>query len=91
MSATLPDTATDGAADREPALRRPWPRITLGLGGNVFEWRGSTLFLRFAGAEVYVCTAEVSDWWTSREPECFEAALGRLRISASKATAAHEP
>lgn len=91
MSATVPETAADSPADSVVAVRRPWPRVTLGLGGGVFEWRGPTLFLRCAGVEVYVCTAEVSDWWTLREPECFEAAMGRLRVSASKATAAHEP
>ena len=61
------------------------------LGGSMFEWRGLTLFLRLAGAEVYVCTAEVSDWWTLREEGSFEAAAGRLRLSASRATATHEP
>ena len=49
------------------------------------------MFLRLAGVEVYVCTAEVSDWWTLREPGCFEAAMGRLRVSAARATGSHEP
>jgi len=91
MSVTVPDTVADTSADGASAVRRPWPRFTLSLGGNVLELRGPTLFLRFGGIEVYVHTAEVSDWWTLREPGCFEAAMGRLRISASKATAAHEP
>ena len=91
MSVTVPDTAVDASAESDPAVRRPWPRITLSVGGSVFEWRGSALFLRFAGAEVYVCAAEISDWWTLREHGCFEAALGRVRIRASKATAVHEP
>ena len=92
MSATFPDSATDAPADSAPsAARRPWPRVMLSLGGGVFEVRGPTLFLRLAGVEVYVCTAEVTDWWTLREPGCFEAAMGRLRLSAAKATATHEP
>ena len=92
MSATVPDTAVDTAAESAPSsVRRPWPRIALSLGGSVFEWRGPTLFLRLAGVEVYVHTAEVSDWWTLREPGCFEAAMGRLRVSASRATETHEP
>ncbi len=92
MSATVPDTAVDTPAEESASsARRPWPRIALNLGGGVFEWRGPTLFLRIAGAEIYICTAEVSDWWTLREPGCFEAAIGRLRVSASKATGAHEP
>lgn len=93
MSVTVPDTAANSPAESASAaaVRRPWPRVNLGLGGSVFEWRGPTLFLRCAGVEIYVCTAEVSDWWTLREPGCFEAAAGRLRVSASRATAAHEP
>jgi hypothetical protein len=91
MSATVPDTAAHSPAASSPAMRRPWPRVALSLGGSVLEIRGPTLFLRFAGAEIYVCTAEVSDWWTLREPGCFEAAAGRVRLSASRATPAHEP
>jgi len=91
MSATVPDTAVESAAAGASAPRRPWPRLALSLGGSVLEIRGPTLFLRVAGAEVYVCTAEVSDWWTLREPGCFEAAAGRVRFSASRATSTHEP
>lgn len=92
MSATVPETAADAPAEDSPsALRRPWPRFALRMGGSVLEVRGPTLFLRFAGFEAYLCTAEVSDWWTSREPGCFEAALGRFRLSAAKATTDHEP
>lgn len=91
MSATVPDTAADVTAERAPTVRRPWPCVALSLGGSVLELRGPTLFLRLAGVEIYVCTAEVSDWWTLREPGCFEAAAGRLRVSASRATGAHEP
>lgn len=91
MSASVQDTAEDSPAAGEPTVRRPWPRLALSLGGNVFELRGLTLFLRCGGFEVYVCTAEVSDWWTLREEGCMEAAAWRLRVSASKATAAHEP
>ncbi len=91
MSVTVPDTAADASAEGASPVRRPWPRIALSLGGSVFEWRGATLFLRLAGVEVYVCTAEVSDWWTLREPGCFEAAAGRVRLSAAKATEPHEP
>ena len=90
MSATVPDIAADAPADSASAPRRPWPRVALRIGGSVLELRGPTLFLRLAGVEVYVCAAEVSDWWTLREPGCFEAAMGRLRISAAKATEAHE-
>ena len=91
MSVTVPDTAADTSADSASAVRRPWPRLALSFGGNVLELRGPSLFLRLAGIEVYVHSAEVSDWWTLREPGCFEAAMGRLRVSASKATAVHEP
>ncbi|CAA9254482.1 MAG: hypothetical protein AVDCRST_MAG08-2281 [uncultured Acetobacteraceae bacterium] len=91
MSVTVPDTAADTSAESASVTRRPWPRLAFSLGGNVFELRGPTLFLRLARMEVYVHTAEVSDWWTLREPGCFEAAMGRIRVSASKATAAHEP
>jgi len=91
MSVTVPDTAADAAAESASAVRRPWPRVTLSLGASVFELRGPSLFLRFAGVEVYVCTAEVSDWWTLREPGCFEAAAGRLRVSAARATETHDP
>ncbi len=91
MSATVPDTAADALAESASAPRRPWPRFALSLGGNVLEVRGPTLFLRLAGTEVYVYVAEVSDWWGLREPGCFEAAMGRLRVSASRATGPHEP
>ena len=91
MSATVPDAAANASAESASAVRRLWPRVALSLGGSVFELRGPTLFLRLAGVEVYVCTAEVSDWWTLREPGCFEAAMGRLRVSAAKATETHEP
>jgi hypothetical protein len=91
MSASVHNTAANAPAESALMVRRPWPRITVRLGGSVFEWRGLTLFLRLAGAEVYVCTAEVSDWWTLQEPGCFEAALGRLRFSAARATETHEP
>lgn len=92
MSATLPHAAVDTTAESAWAPpRRPWPRVALTLGGSVLELRGPTLFLRLAGFEVYVCTFEVSDWWTLREPGCFEAALGRVRLSAAKATQTHEP
>lgn len=92
MSATVPDTAADSpAAASAPAGRRPWPRLALCVGGAVFEVRGATLFVRCAGFEIYVCAAEVSDWWTLREPGGFEAAAGRLRFSAARATTAHEP
>ena len=92
MSATVPDTAADSHAESASAAGgRPWPRITLGFGGSVFEWRGPSLFVRCAGVEIYVCAAEVSDWWTLREEGSFEAAAGRLRLSASRATATHEP
>ncbi len=91
MSATVPDTAADAPAESASVPRRPWPRLAVSLGGSVLELRGPRLFLRFAGVEVYVCTAEVSDWWTLREPECFEAAAGRLRVSAARATATLEP
>lgn len=91
MSATVPETAADSLAANASSCRRPWPRVTINLGGSVFELRGLALFLRVAGVEVYVCTAERSDWWTLREPDSFEAAAGRLRFSASKATAAHDP
>ena len=84
MSASVPDSAADARAESAFAVRRPWPRITVRLGGSVFEWRGPTLFLRLAGVEIYVCTAEVSDWWTLREPACFEAAIGRVRVSAAR-------
>jgi len=92
MSATVRNSAVGTPVDSTPSVaRRPWPRFALHLGGCVLEVRGPTLFLRLAGLEIYVCTAEISDWWTLREPGCFEAALGRLRFSAAKATAAHEP
>ncbi|MBD0274535.1 MAG: hypothetical protein ICV73_21710 [Acetobacteraceae bacterium] len=91
MSATVPDTAAESRAETTSAPRRPWPRVAVSLGGNAFELRGKTLFLCLAGLEIYACTAEVSDWWTLREPGCFEVAMGRLRISAAKATGAHEP
>jgi hypothetical protein len=90
MSATVPETVADASAGGTPAVRRPWPRFALNLGGSVFEWRGTTLFLRAAGVEIYVCTAEVSDWWTLREPGSFEAAAGRVRVSAAKATDIHD-
>ena len=90
MSATVPDTAADAPAASAPSPRRPWPRVALSLGGNVLELRGSALFLRFAGVEIYVCTAEVSDWWTLREPGCFELAVGRIRFSAARAAEAHD-
>jgi len=87
MSATVPDTAADAPAESASVpRRRPWPRLAVSLGNSVLEVRGPSLFLRLAGVEVYVCTAEVSDWWTLREPGCFEAAAGRLRVSAAKAT-----
>jgi hypothetical protein len=91
MSASVPDSAADSGAENVLAARRPWPRIAVKVGGSVFEWRGPTLFLRLGGMEVYVCTAEVSDWWTLREPGCFEAAVGRVRISAASATGTHDP
>ena len=91
MSVTVPDIAADAAAESTSAVRRPWPRVALSLGSSVFELRGTALFLRFAGMEVYVCAAEVSDWWTLREPGCFEAAAGRLRVSAARASGRHEP
>ena len=91
MSASVPDSAANARAESALTVRRPWPRITVKLGGSMFEWRGVTLFARVAGAEVYVCTAEVSDWWTLREPECFEAAMGRVRLSVARATEIHEP
>jgi hypothetical protein len=91
MSVTVPDTAADTSVDRASTVRRPWPRLALSIGGNVFDLRGLTLFLRLARVEVYIYTAEVSDWWTLREAGCFEAAMGRVRVSASKTTAAHEP
>ena len=92
MSATVPETAADAQVEPPPfAMRRPWPRLALRVGGGVFEVRGATVFLRLAGVEVYVCTAEVSDWWTLRELGCFEAAAGRLRFSVARATGAHEP
>ena len=92
MSATVPDTAADATAeDSVSAPRRPWPRFALRLGGAALEVRGPTLFLRLAGLEAYLCTAEISDWWTLREPGCLEAAAGRLRFSVAKATTAHEP
>ncbi len=91
MSATVPDTAASAPAESAAAPRRPWPRVALSLGGSVLELRGPTLFLRLAGMEVYVCTAEVSDWWTLREPGCFEVAAGRLRVSAARATETREP
>lgn len=91
MSATVPETAANSPTDDAPPLRRPWPCMTLNLGGSVLEWRGPTLFLRCAGAEVYFYTAEVTDWWTLREPGCFEAAVGRFRVSASRSTTTHEP
>ena len=84
-------TPPDASAESASAARRPWPRVATSLGGAVFEWRGPTLFLRLAGVEIYVCTAEVSDWWTLREPGCFEAAMGRMRVSAARATETHEP
>ena len=90
MSATVPDTTADGHAVSASAPRRPWPRVALSLGGAVLEIRGLTLFLRLVGTEVYVCAAEQSDWWTLREPGCFEAAAGRLRLSAARATATHD-
>ena len=91
MSATVPDLAEDRLEANAAACRRPWPRLAITLGGSVFELRGATLFVRAFRTEIYVCTAERADWWTLREPDCFEAAAGRLRFSASKATAAHEP
>lgn len=91
MSATVPDTAVEGTTAGASAPRRPWPRVSLSFGGAVFELRGTRLFLRFARMEIYLCTTEVSDWWTLREPGCFEVAMGRLRLSAAKATTAHEP
>ncbi len=91
MSVTIPGTAADASAESASAVRRPWPRVAFNLGGSVFELRGATLFLRLAGMEVYVCTAEVSDWWTLQEPGCFEVAMGRLRVSAARATGSHEP
>lgn len=91
MSATVPGTvAGTPPEENAPAARCPWPRVTLRLGGSVFELRGLTVFVRFVGAEIYICTAEVSDWWTLREPGCLEAAMGRVRVSASKATATHD-
>ena len=91
MSATVPETAADTeAASLSLAARRPWPRLALRFGGSVLEVRGATMFLRFAGTEVYVCTAEVSDWWTLRELGCFEAAAGRLRFSMARATGTHD-
>jgi hypothetical protein len=89
MSATLPHSAADRTAlDAEALPRRPWPRLALNFGDSVVEIRGATVFLRIAGFEAYACTAEVSDWWTFREPGSFEAAAGRLRFSASKASSA---
>ena len=91
MSATVPDTTAGGSVVSASAPRRPWPRLALNVGGAALELRGLTLFLRLAGAEIYVCTAELSDWWTLREPGSFEAAAGRLRLSAARATATHDP
>jgi hypothetical protein len=91
MSATVPDTTADGSVASALVPRRPRPCIVFSLGGAVLEIRGPTLFLRLAGVEVYLCAAEVSDWWTLREPGCFEAAAGKLRLSASRATASHDP
>ncbi len=90
MSATVPDTVADAPAESAAAVRRPWPRIALNLGGSAFELRGLTLFLHCAGVEVYVCTAEVSDWWTLRETGSFDVAVGRLRVSAARATDTHD-
>jgi hypothetical protein len=91
MSASVPNSAANASAENALTVRRPWPRITVRVGGSVFEWRGLTLFLRLAGTEVYVCTAEVSDWWTLREPGCFEAAMGRVRLSAARSVESLEP
>lgn len=91
MSATVPDNAVEAPPDHAPPVGgRPWLRLALRIGGSVFELRGPTLFLRLLGLEVYVCTAEVSDWWTLREPGCFECAMARLRVSLSRASATHE-
>lgn len=91
MSLTVPHAAAEPPAEDALAARRPWPCVTLGFGGSVVEWRGLSLFVRFARREIYVCTAEISDWWTLREPECFEAAMGRLRFSMARATDSGEP
>ena len=91
MSATVPDNAAEAQADRlPPAGGLPWPRLTLRAGGSVLEWRGPTLFVRLFGFEAYVCTAEVSDWWTLREPGCFECAMAWVRVSVSRATPTHD-
>ena len=91
MSVTVPDPVLDSAVERASAVRRPWPRFAFTFGNNVLEVRGPTVFLRLAGAETYVCTAETADWWTLREPGSFEAAAGRLRLSMSKASTTHDP
>ncbi len=91
MSATVPETVADAPAKGASATHRPWPCIAFGFGGSVFELRGPALFLRLAGVEIYICTAEVSDWWTLRERGSFEAAVGRVRVSASRASETHEP
>ena len=93
MSATVPDTAAETQADyaRSALSPRPWPRLALNVGGFVLELRGPSLFLRLAGFEAYLHTAEVSDWWTLREQGGFEAAAWRLRFSAARAIGVHEP
>lgn len=91
MSATVPDSAADGSMAAASMPRSRWPRIALGIGSSVLEIRGATLFLRTSGVEVYLCTAEAWDWWVLREPGSFEAAAGKLRFSAARATAAHDP
>lgn len=91
MSATVPDHAAEAPANRAPtAGGRPWPRLALRVGGTVFEWRGPTLFVRLLGLEAYVCAAEIADWWTLREPGCFECAMARLRVSLSRASPSHD-
>lgn len=91
MSATVPDNAAEAPADRAPpAGGRPWVRLALRIGGSVLELRGPTVFARLLGLELYVCTAEVSDWWTLREPGSFECAVARFRVCLSRASATHE-
>lgn len=91
MSVTVPDPVLDSAVERASAVRRLWPCFALNFGDNVLEMRGPTVFLRLAGVESYLCTAETADWWTLREPGCFEAAAGRLRLSVSRASTTHDP
>lgn len=91
MSVSVPNPAVDSTAEHASTARRPWPRLAFAFGDQILEVRGPTLFVRLARMEIYVCTAEVSDWWTLREPGSFEAAAGKLRFSASRATPEQEP